>query len=80
MLYPEYYPEWTEKYPVIPKISKELVKDLWQIYGKGAIRTTSLYLRQVLNILFMKTKVDMIKNLMLLSIENLQDELSLESE
>lgn len=47
MLYPEYYPEWTEKYPVIPKISKELVKDLWQIYGKGRIRTTSLYLRQV---------------------------------
>ena len=47
MLYPEYYPEWTEKYPVIPKISKELVKDLWQIYGKGKIRTTSLYLRQV---------------------------------
>jgi len=31
----------------IPKISKELVKDLWQIYGKGRIRTTSLYLRQV---------------------------------
>jgi|GEM_PF-2150180 hypothetical protein len=42
-----YYPKWSEKYPIIPEISINLVKDLWQIYGKGAIKTTSLYLRQV---------------------------------
>ena len=41
------YPEWINKYPVIPEISTDLVKDLWQKYGKGAVKTTGLYLRQV---------------------------------